>query len=198
MKRMLATSKIAFFCAVILTVGALAQNSSIQELHGIVVENLDRSVKPGDNFYYFCNGSWIKRVTIPPDRAAMDVWTKLGDLSNQRTADVIKELAKTKAPMGSNAQKVADLFNSYMDEGAIEKRGLTPLKPDLDEIAAFHDKKELAHALGKTLRADVDPLNNTNFHTSNLFGLWVAPGFHDSEHYHPYLLQGGIVLPDRE
>jgi putative endopeptidase len=56
----------------------------------------------------------------------------------------------------------------------------------------------LAHALGESLRADVDALNNTNFHTPHLFGLWVAPGFSDSEHYAAYLLQGGLGLPDRE
>jgi endothelin-converting enzyme/putative endopeptidase len=52
--------------------------------------------------------------------------------------------------------------------------------------------------LGETLRADVDALNNTNYHTENIFGLWVAPGFHDSDHYLAYLMQGGIQLPDRE
>ena len=60
------------------------------------------------------------------------------------------------------------------------------------------DKKELSRALGETLRADVDALNNTNFYTPNLFGLWVAPGFNDSDHYTPYLMQGGGQLPDRE
>ena len=75
---------------------------------------------------------------------------------------------------------------------------MAPLKPHLDAIAAIHDKKELARALGETLRADVDALNNTNYHTENIFGLWVAPGFHDSDHYLAYLMQGGIQLPDRE
>src|SRR5262249_13149791 len=56
----------------------------------------------------------------------------------------------------------------------------------------------LARAFGETLRADVDALNNTNFHTPNLFGLWVAPGFNDSDHYAAYLMQGGLQLPDRE
>jgi endothelin-converting enzyme/putative endopeptidase len=85
-----------------------------------------------------------------------------------------------------------------MDEAGIEAKGLAPLRPHLDAIAAIHDKTQLARALGETLRADVDPLNNTNFHTANLFGLWVAPGFQDSDHYTAYLLQGGLALPDRE
>ncbi len=198
MKPVLAFVKVVVICASMLALAALGQNPPIEEVHGIVVDNIDRSVKPGDDFYHFCNGTWIKRVEIPADRAAVDVWTKLGDLSNQRTADLIKQMASSNAPAGSNPRKVADLFNSYMDEGAIEAKGLTPLKPHLDAIAAIRDKKGLAEALGKTLRADVDALNNTNFHTANLFGLWVAPGFEDSDHYVPYLLQGGVQLPDRE
>jgi endothelin-converting enzyme/putative endopeptidase len=85
-----------------------------------------------------------------------------------------------------------------VDEAAIERAGLTPLQPHLKAISAISDKKALAFALGQTLRADVDALNNTNFHTPHLFGLWVAPGFNDSEHYAPYLIQGGLQLPDRE
>ena len=128
----------------------------------------------------------------------MDVFSKLADLSNKRTADLIEEISKSKPPAGSGARKVADLYNSYMDEAGIEAKGLAPLRPHLDAIAAIHDKRELARALGETLRADVDALNNTNFHTPNLFGLWVAPGFNDSEHYKAYLMQGGLQLPDRE
>ena len=177
---------------------AFAQQAPAPETHGIVVANLDRSVKPGDDFYRFANGDWIKRTEIPPDRAAVDVFTKLADLSNKRTNDLINEIAKSNAAAGSGERKVADLFNSYMNESAIESKGMAPLKPHLDAIAAIRDKKELARALGETLRADVDALNNTNYHTENIFGLWVAPGFHDSDHYLPYLMQGGIQLPDRE
>ncbi len=175
-----------------------AQNQSGQEVHGIAVEHMDLSVKPGDNFYLYANGNWIKRTVIPPDRASVNVFTRLSDLSNQRTHDLIEGIAKSNPPAGSNLRKVADLYNSYMDEAAIEAKGLSPLKPHLDAIAAIHDTGELAFALGKTLRADVDALNNTNFHTPNLFGFWVAPGFHDPDHYTAYLLQGGLALPDRE
>jgi len=191
-------SKTVFLCLVLSALFAFGQSTVAQDTHGIVVANIDHSVKPGDDFYRFANGDWLKRTEIPPDRASMDVWTKLTDLSNQRTADLIKELAASNPPAGSNSRKVADLFNSYMDEAAIEAKGIAPLKPHLDRIAAIRDKKELSRALGETLRADVDALNNTNFHTPNLFGLWVAPGFNDSDHYVPYLMQGGVQLPDRE
>jgi putative endopeptidase len=190
--------RVALICVSAYVLAGYAQNAAAPETHGIQVTNMDRSVKPGDDFYLYANGDWIKRTQIPPDRAGIDVFTRLADISNKRTADLIEEIAKSNAPAGSAERKVADLFNSYMDEAGIEAKGLAPLKPHLDAIAAIQDKKELARALGQSIRADVDALNNTNFHTPNLFGLWVAPGFSDSEHYTPYLMQGGLQLPDRE
>jgi endothelin-converting enzyme/putative endopeptidase len=166
--------------------------------HGIAVANLDPSVKPGDNFYRYANGGWIARTEIPADRAGIGVFSVLADRSSKNVAAIIEEAARSSAPTGSNARKIADLYNAYMDEAAIEARGMKPLEPHLAEIAAIHDQHDLALALGKTLRADVDLLNNAVFSTSNLFGLWVAPGFADSDHYIPYLLQGGLELPSRD
>jgi endothelin-converting enzyme/putative endopeptidase len=177
---------------------AKTTESKAEETHGISIANMDPAVKPGDNFYEYTNGGWIKRTEIPPDRARIGVFTKLANLSNKRTAALIEEMAKSQAPAGSSERKVADLYNSYMNEAAIESTGLAPIRPKLDAIAAIGDKHELARALGETLRADVDALNNTHFHTENLFGLWVAPGFNNPEHYTAYLLQGGLQLPDRE
>ena len=168
------------------------------QTHGINVANLDKSVKPGDNFWLYCNGDWLKRTEIPPDRAGMSVFSTLNDLANKRTAGLIDEIAKSDAPAGSGKRKIADLYNSFMNEDAIEKRGTAPLEPQLKAIAAIKDKKQLAYMMGKEMRADVDPLNNTNFYTPHLFGLWSAPGFADSDHYMPYLLQGGLELFDRE
>src|SRR3984957_11134757 len=186
-------------CVLALALTAHTQDAPVaQEGHGIAVSNIDRSVKPGDDFYDYANGEWIKRTEIPSDRAGVGVFTKLADESNKRTAALIEELSKSNPPAGSEARKVADLYNSYMDEGGIEAKGIAALRPHLDAIAALRDKHALARALGESLRADADPLNDTNFHTANLFGLWAAPGFNDSEHYAPYLLQGGLQMPDRE
>jgi putative endopeptidase len=183
---------------VILLLAFAARNQASPQVHGIAVQHMDLSVKPGDDFYLYANGNWIKHTVIPPDRASVNIFSRLSDLSNERTHDLIEGIAKSNPAAGSGLRKVADLYNSYLDEAAIEAKGMAPLKPHLAAIAAIHDEHELAYALGKTLRADVDALNNTNFHTENLFGLWVAPGFHDPDHYTAYLLQGGLALPDRE
>jgi putative endopeptidase len=180
------------------SLASYAQDAPKQGTHGIDVANMDRSVKPGDNFFEYADGDWIKRTEIPPDRSRIGVFSTLADVSDKRTAALIEEAAKSGGPAGSSARKIADLYNSYMDEAVIEAKGLAPIQPHLKAIAAIQNKSELAAALGETLRADVDALNNTNFHTSHLFGLWVAPGFNDSDHYTAYLLQGGVQLPDRE
>jgi len=187
-------------CALLALVALAAPspNAAKTDTHGIAIANMDPSVKPGDDFYRYANGAWIKRTEIPPDRGRISVFTALDDLSNKRTIGLIQEIVKANAPAGSSTRKIADLYNSYMNEAAIETKGLDPLRPHLEAIAAIRDKHELARALGETLRADVDALNNTNFHTPNLFGQWVAPGFSDSEHYAAYLMQGGLQLPDRE
>jgi predicted metalloendopeptidase len=85
-----------------------------------------------------------------------------------------------------------------MDEAAIESQGIAPLNPQFDAIAKIQSRGDLAGAIGGTLRADVDPLNATNFQTENLFGVWVTQGLNDPTHSVPYILQGGLGLPDRD
>jgi putative endopeptidase len=177
---------------------AFARDTATSSAHGIAVANMDRSVVPGNDFYSYANGGWLARTKIPADRPAIGVFSLLSDLADKRTAALIEEAAKSKAPANSEVRKIADLYNSFLNEAAVEAQGLKPLQPHLDSIRAIADKRELARALGESLRADVDALNNTNFHTPNLFGLWTAPGFNDSDHYVAYLMQGGLELPDRE
>jgi putative endopeptidase len=93
---------------------------------------------------------------------------------------------------------VAAYYAAYMDEEAIEKRGLEPVRAELDTIAKIADRRALARLLGSQLRADVDALNRTNFHTDRLFGLWAAPDFAKPEVYAAYLFQGGLGMPDRD
>ncbi len=187
---------------VIAALPVVAQNnqsaSSQSAIHGVQISHIDKSVKPGDDFFHYANGNWIKETTIPPDRASVGVFAELTDLSLKRTSSLVEDVAKSNPAASSPERKIADFYNAYMDETGVEAKGLAPIKPYLDEIARIKDKRQLARALGESIRADVDALNNTNFHTSNIFGLWVAPDFNDSEHYTAYLLQGGLEMFDRE
>src|SRR5271166_4650551 len=105
----LALKLIAGFSVGVALLAAYAQDAPKQDTHGIVVANMDRSVKPGDNFYLYCNGEWIKRTEIPPDRSRIGVFSTLADLSDKRTSALIEEAAKSGGTAGSSARKIADL-----------------------------------------------------------------------------------------
>ena len=165
---------------------------------GIDLAGIDRSVAPGDDFFGYANGAWIKSTEIPADRSSWGISGVLDELTSRRTADLIADPANAQAPAGSDARKVGDYYASFMDAAAIEAKGVTPLKPELDRVAAIADKAGLAGALGQTLSADVDVLNATNLYTPNVLGLWVAQDLDEPSKYSPFLLQGGLGMPDRD
>ncbi len=172
-------------------------NGTTSTATGLDLAGIDRSVPPGQDFFAHANGTWMKTTEIPPDRAAYGVAGLVTDLTNRRTAELIQQAAAANAPAGSDRRKAGDFYTSFMDEAAIEAKGLDPLKPALDRITAIGDRAALARALGETLRADVDVLNATNLYTDNLFGLWVAQDLVAPTRYMPFLLQGGLDMPDR-
>ena len=161
------------------------------------VSGMKLSVKPGDDFNAYVNGGWMDATEIPADKGAWGIGHEVAEATDKRVVQLIEDTAKS-AAASDEARRVGAFYTAYMDEVGIEAKGLAPLKPVLDKIAAVKDKKELAHLLGTTIRADVDPVNSTNFFTENVFGLWVSQGLHDPEHYQAYLLQGGLGLPDRD
>jgi putative endopeptidase len=163
---------------------------------GIDLDGMDPAVKPGDDFYRHANGRWEKTAEIPADRSSWGPDQALTEKTSKETREILE--AKKDAPAGSEAKKVGDYYATFMDEALIEKKGLTPLLPELSRIQKIKDKKGLVEVIGDGLRADVDPLNNTNFHTSRLFGFWFAPDLNAPNRVLPYILQGGLGLPDRE
>jgi len=165
---------------------------------GIDLAGMDKSVAPGDDFNAYTNGGWIKATPIPADKPGYGVFTMLADKTRQRLLALIQESAKGGSAADASTRKVGDYYASFMDEAAIESKGIAPLKPQFEAISAISDRHALARVLGGQLRADVDPLNDTNFETGHLFGVWVAQGLTDPEHNYPYLLQGGLGMPDRE
>jgi putative endopeptidase len=163
---------------------------------GIDLAGMDKSVTPGDDFNGYTNGGWIKATPIPADKASYGVFSMLADQTRKRLLDLIQNSANSGAT--EDARKVGDFYSSFMDAAAIEAKGIAPLKPQLDSIAAIADRHALARVIGSQLRADVDPLNNTNFETGHLFGVFVTQGLADPSQSYPYLLQGGLGMPDRD
>ena len=165
---------------------------------GVDLSGMDRSVAPGDDFYAFANGAWMRATEIPPDRAGIGSFDVLNDVALQQTRELLEQAAKTAESADADTRRVGDFYASYMDEQGIDAKGLAPLQPQRDAIRSIADRRDLARVLGANLRADVDPLNATNFWTDRLFGLWVGPAFSNPSRYTPYLLQGGLGMPDRD
>ena len=165
---------------------------------GIDLAGIDKSVQPGDDFDAYANGAWKQATEIPADRASLSTGFYVFEKAEKRLSDLVQGLDKTNPAAGSDARKIADYYAAWMDEAGIEARGLAPLQPKLDGIAAIADKAALSRWLGGSMRADTDPLNATNFYTENLFGLFVAQGLEDPSKNVGYLMQGGLGMPDRE
>src|SRR5436190_2584549 len=168
---------------------ALAQN------HGINIGAMDRSVDPGDDFFLYSNGTWFKTTEIPPDRSSLGIFQGIAAEVSKRNESLITEAANANT---AEAKMVADYYAAFMDEQKIESRGLEPVKAELAEIAALKNGAALSSLLGSQMRADVDALNATNFYTDRLFGLWVSADFNNPKKNVPYILQGGLGLPDRD
>ena len=166
---------------------------------GIDLAGMDKSVNPGDDFYEYVNGGWMKATPIPSDKPSYGLFAIMADETRKRTQELIQEAGGSASGGASpEMQKIGNFYSSFMDEATIESKGISPLKPQLDSITAIQDRHALARAIGGTLRADVDPLNSTNFQTQNLFGVWITQGLTDPAHSVPYLLQGGLGMPDRD
>jgi putative endopeptidase len=183
--------------AALVAVTAAADTAPLTDSSGIDQAAIDKSVKPGDDFFHFANGTWIKNTEIPADRSSYGNFQVVDDLTEKRTADLIQAAAKN-AKSGSVASKIGAYYFAYLNEQAIEQLGARPMAAQLKRIDAIKNRTQLAAALGATLRADVDVLNSTSLHTENLLGLWVAQDLSDPTKYAPFLLQGGLVMPDRD
>jgi putative endopeptidase len=164
---------------------------------GIEVAGMDRSVSPGANFFAYANGTWLRTNEIPSDLSTYGSWDILKELGERRVANLIQQQSEGTATAGSEAQKISDYFASFLQEDRIEDLGIQPLQPILRAIGEISNRHALANFLGGTLRADVDVLNYGHVYTDNLFGLWVAQDLDRPDRYVPFLLQGGLGMPDR-
>jgi predicted metalloendopeptidase len=172
--------------------------AAVGSASGINLAAMDKSVKPGDDFYAYANGGWMKNSEIPADRGSIGSFFVTQQELEKRMDGLMADLGKTEAAAGSNERKLADYRAAFMDQAGIDARTLPALKADIAKFQAIPDKRALAAAIGGTIRADVDPLNATDLNTENLFGIFVTQSMANPSKNVPYLLQGGISLPDRD
>lgn len=165
---------------------------------GINVAAMMLSVKPGDDFYAYANGEWMKTTTIPADRSSTGSFLVAFEATEKHNTSLIAKLVNAQHAAGSDEARIADFYKSYTDTAAIDAAGMKPAEADIARFEAISSKQDLSAVLGANLRADVDPLNATDFSTENLFGIFVTQGLATPGEVLPYILQGGLGLPERE
>lgn len=150
---------------------------------------MDTSIHPGDNFFMYANGTWIKNSVIPDDQSGWGSFYTLYDENLKKMRTILDELsAKTDHKSGSNEQKVGDFYASGMDTAAIEKAGYDPLKPMLAKIDAVKDHKELISLLA-TSYTEGD---------GALIGIYVGADERNSAKNILNLYQTGLTLPEKD
>ncbi|MGX7952544.1 M13 family metallopeptidase [Tsuneonella sp. HG249] len=164
---------------------------------GIRKDWMDSAAKPGDDWFAYANGSWLKNTEIPADRSNVGGFWVADQQTEKNLEALIKDILGSEPEEGSDAAKVKTFYEAYTDTAAIDAAGMRPVQADLARFAAIGDKKQLSAAIGSTLRADVDPLNSTDMETPGLFGVFVTQALVGGKVV-PYLLQGGLGMPERE
>ncbi len=155
---------------------------------GVDLAAMDKSVQPGDDFYSYVNGTWNRTTEIPADRSSWGGFNILRDLSDQRTRAVIEDSAKTRNAPGGSSEKIGVAYSSFMDEAGIEAKGVSPLRPQLDTIAAIKTPTDLARTFGRDNRTGI----------SAPLGFEVQQDLKDNTVYVGWLGQSGLGLPDRD
>ncbi|GAA6170591.1 M13 family peptidase [Colwellia sp. KU-HH00111] len=156
---------------------------------GIEQANIDKSIRPQDNFYRYVNGGWMNSNEIPGDKTAIGSFYDLRDKADDDVKAIIEGLAATKGlKVGSDEQKVADLFRSYMDTEKRNADGITPIKSLLTEINNIKSKDDLASFFGKHSSTGVN----------NPLALYISVDAKNSSSYAIHIWQNGLNLPDRD
>jgi endothelin-converting enzyme/putative endopeptidase len=152
---------------------------------GVDLSAMDKSVKPGDDFFDYVNGAWAKRTEIAADRTFVGIDSVLNDQIDKDVRAIVEDMAKNPAGSGLIGQQIGDFYNSWMDEAEIEARGTAPLKPYLDRIAAVKDRDDL-----------IDLFASVGYQSP--VGLSIFADLANPTTYAVYASQGGLGMPNRD
>ena len=155
---------------------------------GVELSYIDKTVKPGDDFFLYANGNWVKHDVIPPDRTYSGVNLELDKENEARLKGLVAELAASPdANLSAEGRKLRDLYSAYMDTKQIEANGLKPVEKDLAKIAGLKSLSDVAHAIG-------DP----SLGLDGPFSLSFGVDDKNSDLYSVNLGQSGLGMPDRD
>lgn len=166
--------------------GAFAQGNLSS---GIDLKNLDTSVKPGDDFYHYAAGGWLKSHPLDAEHVQNGAFTDLYEQSQKRIQDIILDFASKPQKQGTLGQKIGSLYNLLMDSVRLNREGWRPIKPTLDKIAAIKNRKEY-----QLVCAQLD----RNGESTMMFGIGAGADQKDSEWNLVAVGQGGLGLGERD
>ena len=156
---------------------------------GFDLTGRDLSVKPGDDFEAYASGAYLKTMVIPPDQSRWGSFNMLRDLSDTRVRGILDEMAASPSTAATaDDQKIGNFYKAFMDEAAVDARGVAPLQPDLRAIRSAADHDALARVMGRA---------NAGFGGS-LFDVDVDVDVKEPTAYIVTLSQNGLGLPDRD
>src|SRR5271169_1279269 len=178
---------LAFF--LIVTAASFSQSASAAKPGaGFSIDNIDKSFDPCVDFYQYACGNWIKNSEIPADRPAWQSFSQLNESNLEIERRILEKAAAGGARRNTIDQKIGDLYGSCMDDKAVEARGIAPIKPELDRIAAVKDKGALIDEIGHLRMVG----------GSSLFSFYANSDLHNADQVIAYIDQGGLSLPDRD
>jgi putative endopeptidase len=155
---------------------------------GVLLANMDTTVRPQDDFYRFVNGTWLARTEIPADKNNHGAFGMLQDDAEKNLRAIVEDASSSQPAPGTDAQLVGDFYRSYMDEARVESLGLAPLQAELDRIAAITSRRQLADHLAHAQRVVVDnPIG------AQVFADAKNPGVNTL-----WVMQDGFGLPERD
>lgn len=167
-------------------VTAAPVQSAILGTFGIATDNVDESVQPGDNFYEYVNGNWLKNTEIPSDRSRYGAFSVLADQAEKRVRGIIESAASDKNPT-ADEKRIGDFYNAYLNTDRIEELDLAPIQDDLARIRSAETKDDVLKLMTDTglgLDAPVGP--------------YVYIDAKQNDEYIVYLTQSGLSLPNRD
>ena len=177
-----------WFVIGVVVAGRAQTSSSNKADAGFSLDNIDKTVDPCVDFYQYACGNWLKKTEIPADRSSWVSFTELDERNLGIERGILEKAASGGTSRDGIDQRIGDLYGSCMDEKAVNEKGIAPIKPELDRVAAVKDKQSLIEEIAHVQLIGPSPL----------FNFYSSPDLHNADMVIAYIDQGGLSLPDRD